>query len=185
MSNLCVFTANADPLLIASGTGVGITVNSYPTANHGFVTDKTKKGIAFLENRTEQYALWVDGTDSLILKPVDEILSRFSGGILIACEKNCWPDNGRYDPPFLNAGGYMGRREDLVAALRIVLSVADNEDDQRAWTTAYIDGLIPGLVMDTDRSVFCSMADGVEADSCIKHWNGRIRGRDEFWEGMC
>lgn len=185
MSDLCVFTANADPLLIASGVRVGIMVHSYPTLNHGFVTDKTRKGIAFLESRTEQFALWTDGTDSLILKSEDEIMSRFSGGILIAAENNCWPDAGRYDPPFLNAGGYMGRREDLIAALKIVLPVAMDEDDQRAWTTAYISGLIPGLVIDTERRVFCSMADGVEADSCVAHWNGRIPGRQDYWEETC
>ncbi len=186
MSDLCVFTANADDLLIASASRVGIIVQSYQTLNHGFVTDKTRKGIAFLETRTEPYALWTDGTDSLILKSETEILSRFSGGILIAAENNCWPDAGRYGPPFLNAGGYMGVRQELIVALRAVLGVAADEDDQRAWTTAYIGGLIPGLVIDSERRVFCSESGGdtADADPCIRHFNGRVPGRKEYWESL-
>lgn len=189
MSDLCVFTANADELLIASGQRVGITVQSYPTHHHGFVTDKTKSGIAFLESRSEAFALWTDGGDSLIVKEEAEILSRFTGGILIAAENTCWPDADRallYGPAYLNAGGYMGVRKDLIQALRTVLRVAADEDDQRAWTTAYLKELVPDLRIDTQRRVFRSEADGGDEkrDPCIRHWNGRVTGRDEAWSAM-
>lgn len=147
VSDLLVFTANPDSLLLESARRVGIEVASYtPNPWKDYANGKTRCGADFLRTRTEPFAMWTDGYDSLILKPEADILSRLTAPVLISAERNCFPDSHRAEefpdagtlPRFLCAGGYIGRREELIAALEVVLSMATTGDDQRAWTSAYL-----------------------------------------------
>ena len=195
MSGLLVFSANPDALLLESGRRVGIEIASYPAEPwRDFVHGKTRLGSEFLRARAEPFAMWLDGYDSLILKSEAEILARLSAPVLISAERNCFPDPERAAefpdtgtlPRFPCAGGYIGRREELIAAMEIVLSMATTGDDQRAWTAAYLAGAVPGLAIDHERRIFHSMGDGEPVgDSCTVHFNGRIPGRDEWWRAYC
>ena len=201
MADLLVFSADPDRLLIESATRVGIAVKSYISNPWiGWTSGKLKDGIAFLSQQSEPYALWVDGHDSLILKPEDEIM-RFvpESGVLVAAEKNCWPDNaiaGKYDlvnrsqrrlddPQYLNAGGYCGRRDELIRTMRFVLELANgDENDQAAWAQAFLAGT--EITIDHQRHIFCSEGDGgtANADPCVRHWNGKIPGREDFFRSL-
>lgn len=193
MADLCVFTANPDRLLLESGHRVGIDIVSYPADPwRSFIHGKTILGAEFLKTRAEPFAMWVDGYDSLILKSETEIISRLNAPVLISAERNCFPDFARaaefpdtsHLPTFVCAGGYIGRREDLIAALETVAAIAKDGDDQRAWTEAYLSGAVPGLMIDHWRRIFCSEGDGdtAGADPATRHWNGRVPGREEFYK---
>lgn len=196
MSDLLVFSCNADPILIASGARLGITVHSYsPTPWKGFVDGKLRHGIDFLTSRTEPVAMFLDGADTLLLKPESDILSRWGDRVLISAERTCWPDASLAShfpdiqgPHFPNSGGYIGPREDLILAMRIAVEWATNEDDQLAWIRAMVDGALPWVRIDHERRVFCSQGDGGDvsvADPCSTHFNGRTKGRNELWKLLC
>lgn len=195
LSDLCIFTANADPLLIASAERHGLTVHSYsPDPWIGYVNGKLREGVKFLQSRTEPYAMWVDGADSLILKPEHDILARIHSigfPVLIAAERNCWPDASRAEvypeaprgrPKYINAGGFIGLRGDVMTAMHTAVREAVNEDDQLAWTIAFTCRLLPTVQIDHGRLIFCSEGDGDtgDADPCVRHWNGRTPGRAEY-----
>ena len=200
MSKLCVFTANATPLLIQSGERVGITVHSYsPNPWKDFVNGKIREGVKFLADRTEEFAMWVDGADTLMLQPEDEILARlgvYGFNTVVSAEKTCWPDAtlaerfpvGIKGPQYINTGGYIGLRSHLMSTLHCLAQNANGHgDDQLIWTQCYLAGLLDGVQIDYARRLFSSIGDGDEAlraDSCVYHWNGRVVGREEYWEGI-
>jgi len=140
--------------------------------------------------------MWVDGNDSLILKPITRILDQYtwsvsSAKILIAAEANCWPDSSLMDqypfgaePRFINSGGWIGPTSLLVAILCRLSTLATTEDDQLEWTKLFLSG-VKGIAIDHGRRVFASISDGqaaLDCDSCVKHWNGRVPGREEYYE---
>lgn len=195
MSELIVFSCNADPLLVESAERNGIALKSYSPRWRGHVDGKLREGVKFLLAQPEPYAMFVDGHDSLILKPEDEILARLAAlgsPLLIAAERNCWPDEeaaDKYpedpDPRFLNSGGYIGTRAELLTAMHTAILWSDGEDDQRAWTRAYLGGAL-NIQIDHGRRIFQSMGDGgALGDVCVGHWNGRVSGRKELWGALC
>lgn len=207
MSNLCVFTTGTNlDLLRESCLRVMITLHTYDCNPwKGYVTGKLREAIKFLEKRPESYMMWVDGNDSLVLQPEEVILARIKSlgdPILIAAERTCWPSAdlaARYrkksgglqlgpGPFFINSGGYIGHRDLLLTTMHTVLQhSSDIEDDQLAWTRAYLDDLLPNVQIDHSRLVFSSVGDGPQAltaNSCMKHFNGRIPGRDEYWDSL-
>jgi hypothetical protein len=171
----------------------------------GYVAGKLREGVKFLATRSEPFAMWVDSNDSLVLQPEDEIVARLSVAgfpVMIAAEETCWPDASRSDdyyaktkglvymtgPRFINAGGFIGPIGDVMTAMNTALSCSTGEDDQRAWTTAYLAGLLPSVQIDHARRIFSCVGDGdsaVRSDSCVRHWNGRMGGRDKYWEDIC
>lgn len=186
-------------LLQQSCDRVGIILQTFDKKWTDYVDIKVRSALEFLATRSEDYVMWVDGNDSLVLKPEEEILARFKlldVGVLLAAEANCWPDaeeakRYREVPPgmprFLNAGGWIGRRQDVVTALNLVLREAVGGDDQRAWTKAFLAGCLPDCGIDHGRWIFSSEGDGEatkNADPCVRHFNGRTPGRWEFWEQL-
>lgn len=200
MSELLVFTCGHDSrlgLLRESCEAVGATLEAYsPEPWPGYVSGKLKAGVRFLQDRTEPFAMFVDGHDSLLLQPPAEIMGRLramGNPVLISGERNCWPDvelatQYKHDMPnklFLNSGGYIGPRAELMTMMHYVIAEAEGEDDQRAWTKAYLAGRLPSVQIDHIRWIFASMGDGddaVRSKSCVAHFNGRVPGREEFWQ---
>lgn len=198
MSNLFVFTTGNDlDTLKASAASVMITVHAYDCKWSDYVQVKLREGIRFLlkEIRHQEYAMWVDGHDTLIVQPESEILARLHAAgdpMIIAGEANCWPDSSLSDkypaapsPRFLNAGGFIGPFGAVLTAMHTALSHAETGDDQRAWTTAYLAGALPTVQIDHARRIFSCIGDGAEAmaaDTCVKHFNGKIPGRDDYWK---
>ncbi len=198
-SQLLVFTTGNDlDLLQQSANSVMITISEYHVPWSDYVQVKLRGGINHILNtvytRPKPYVMWVDGHDSLILKPEDEILARLDAlgnPVLIAAEANCWPDAelaGKYpespSPRFLNAGGFIGPIERVMTAMHTALSYADSGDDQRAWTKAYLDKALPEVQIDHARRIFACASDGdaaLKADTCCLHWNGKLPGRGEYW----
>jgi hypothetical protein len=196
MSDLLVFTTGADgklDLTRESCAAVGITLRTFPAPWVGYVTTKLRPAIPFLQSRREPFAMWIDGHDSLVLQPEHEIMRRYTArgaSILFSAERDCWPDKdlaNMYpeapDPKYLNAGGFIGLREDLIAAMLNTLAFPNTEDDQRSWVLTYLMGKAD-IKLDHGRRVFASLGDGDasrDCDSCVKHWNGKVPGREEFW----
>lgn len=213
MPNLCVFTTGTKlDLLRASCARVMITLAEYKSEPwKGYVSGKLRDGIKFLESNPAPYVMWVDGNDSLILEPEDVILSRLHAlgdPVVISGESNCWPDADKginysrkyyanqYNPAavitqgylYLNAGGFIGPIQDVMTAMHMVVAAATDEDDQRAWTTAFLADLLPNVQVDHGRWLFSSIGDGQSAEvarSCVKHWNGRVPGREDYWRKLC
>lgn len=199
MSNLFVFTTGTNlDLLQQSAESVMITVHTYDVPHwKGYVSGKLREGVKFLSSKLLEYefAMWVDGNDSLILKSEDEILSRLQAygfPLLFSAEHTCWPEEtlaSNYPaaptPRFLNAGGYIGPIGYVLTAMHTALQFAEgSEDDQLVWTRAYLAGALMGAQIDHARRIFASVGDGdaaLKADSCIKHWNGRVSGREEYY----
>lgn len=204
MSRLMVFTVGSNlDLLLESCSRVMITPAVYDCKWTDYVTVKLRGALKFLSGQWDipEFLMWVDGDDSLILKPEEEILARvqsFGGPVIISAESNCWPDADQADkypkapghqgPQYINAGGYIGPRNQVMSAMHRVVEMAEGGDDQRAWTKAYLSKQLPQVVIDHSRRLFSSIADGedaLRADSCVKHWNGRTEGREEYWRSIC
>ena len=204
MSNLLVFSTGSNvDLFVKSCQRLGITPELYDAKWTGYVTVKLREGVKFLTSRLrrEQYCMWVDSNDSLVVKPEDEILARLHAvgdSILISAEKNCWPDADlatKYPkleipphlPHFINAGGFIGPISTVLTAMHTAIAYATSEDDQRAWTAAYLAKAIPDLQIDYHRRLFSCVADGedaLKANTCVLHFNGRVGGRNEYYETL-
>ncbi len=196
-SDLLVFTTGSNlDLLKESARAVMITVHSYESAWSDYVEVKLRKGIQFLVSQMWEhpYAMWVDGNDSLILQPEAEILARLHAAgdpVVIAGESNCWPDAhlaASYPhvpyPHYINAGGFIGPIGSVLRAMHVALQYAATGDDQRAWTAAYLDKALPDVQIDHSRRIFSCMGDGPVAesvDTCVRHYNGHVGGREEYW----
>ena len=203
MSDLCVFTRGDDlTLLRQSCEHVMITLQTFDCKWTDYVDVKLRKAIDFINTRPEPFMMWVDGHDSLVLKPEDEILARLSAAgntVMISGETNCYPDadrakdyhkkhNNHYlitnQPAYICAGCWIGPKHQLLTTLHTVLGCAKDGDDQRAWTTAYLADMLPDVQIDHARRSFASVGDGqtaLNSDACIKHWNGRCPGRQDYY----
>ena len=208
MSNLIVCTVAESEerlaLLRESCKSVMITLTAH-IASGDMLTVKILSFIPFLERMLtlapEEYVMFVDGHDTLILKPEKDILAKVRAmdvSLLVSAERNCWPDSeladkypvwphvGNY-PKYLNAGGYIGTKNAVLHALHTIKRHAETKDDQREWTRCYLGKLLPMVQLDHGRTIFSSIGDGDEAlraDSCVKHWNGRTPGREGYWNSL-
>lgn len=198
MSDLCVFTAGNDLALARqSCERVGIRLQEFDGKWSTFSDIKLVRARAFLETRAEEYAMWIDGHDSLVLEGEDEILRRFRAlrfPVVVSAEQNCFPDPElaeQYpvarDPRYICAGGWIGRRTSLIDVLRRISLHDSTDHDQRAWTKAFLAGVLPEVQIDYGRKIYASVGDGDEAltsGACVMHWNGRVPGREEFWNAQ-
>lgn len=200
-SNLFVFTTGKDTsLLRESAKSVNITLHEYPNPPWtSFLDIKLRKGLVYLSQqlpfRKEELVMWVDGDDSLILKPEHDIVARYMafGGehILMSAENSCWPDETLASkfpevaqPRYLCAGGFIGPKNLVMAAMAQVIMDAKGDNDQLEWTRSYLAKTIH-LQLDHTRRIFANISDGeaaLKADSCVKHWNGKLPGRKEYWD---
>jgi hypothetical protein len=201
MSDLLVFTSGDNTsLLRRSCEAVGIALAEIVAPWTDYVDIKLRKAIDFLIGRPEPYCMWVDGNDTLVLKSESEILARLHAlgdPVMTAAECNCWPDPDKAEvyldliryyltdqPLYINAGGFIGPKHNLLTVMHTVLSVAKTGDDQRAWTDAYLAGMIPQMQIDHGRHIFSCAGDGKQAlmaDTCMMHFNGHVPGREEYW----
>lgn len=203
MSELCVYTTgNEDKLALTrqSCTDVGITLQTYDCKWIDYIHVKVKSALMFLQNVKEPVVMWVDGNDSLVLQPERVILYKWAAmgnPLLISAEKSCWPDadlETAYKllrepildyPSYVNAGGFIGYKDQVMTALHTIMLDAGSYrgDDQRAWTALYLSQRVP-LQIDHLRYLFASVGDGNESlvsDSCARHWNGKVPGREEYY----
>lgn len=200
MNRLCVFSTGSDTeLLAASCRRVGVKLKLFDAQWTDFTDVKLRKGLAALRTVEEELAMWVDGNDSLLLKPENDILERwcsFKKPVVIAGETNCWPDQSRArdygyvegdGQLYPQAGGFMGPTKTLISTMEKVLNAATDWDDTKAWVAAYLGGLLPEVVIDHDRRIFSALSDREQAyaaDACVFHWNGRVPGRNEYWSNL-
>ena len=196
--SLLVYTAAYDgqhdqlDLLRHSCDRVGIDLHRYGSGGYpGWAIAKLDHGIEFLKSRTEDIAMWVDGFDSLVLHGQNEIVNRFrelDATAVIAAERSCWPDPklSSYFPPslgneFPNAGGYIGYRDMLIQTLLMVRARTDGENDQEGWCRTFASGM-RHVKIDNHSHIFqCMNSPVMNEDPCVRHWNGKSPGRDEFW----
>jgi hypothetical protein len=121
------------------------------------------------------------------------------GHVLIAGEKNCWPDRdvqGQYPMGptpwmFVNAGGIYGRAGDIAEVMEAYIRAGDLSDDQRFWTTVFLEQLyftFPRLVIDYQCSLFQTLFLTASDEVVIQDgWmvNHRTRSLPSFlhWNG--
>jgi hypothetical protein len=159
------------------------------------------------ETRAFTHVLWADGFDTFVCRT--ELRFHFawdqlgSPPLVLSAEKNCWPDPDKAaeypasDSPyrFINAGTWMGQIDYLVDVITKMLAVEwPDGNDQRAWTDAYLGGLLPGAVIDTERQIFQTMwgteRHEVNTDASVIHYNGGIwrnpedKRMIEHWESV-
>lgn len=93
-----------------------------------------------LSNPQEPYLLWVRDRSQLQETEEDSILAKL---------------HALGDPVVLGIGskGFIGPTGDVFTAVNMVLSLKE-KTDHRAWTTAYLTSLIPGVQIDYARWIF-------------------------------
>lgn len=200
---LFVFTNNGDELLIKSGERNSIEIcNRVSSFGEDYVSTKLRRGMETLKTHGIElpYAMWVDGLDTLILYNADAIIRRLHSALttghtmLIAAERNCWPDQERAveyplaldsKQAYINSGCFAGETFAMLRAMEIVAERATDENDQRAWTAAFLAGQLPFVQVDADRRLCVCQSDGRDYDTSppVIHWNGRTPGRAEFFAG--
>ena len=160
--NLCVFTCDyAHPptdcsFLEASCTRVGVALHKFGQGSTWpSYTDRLRDGAVFLQNRPEEFVLFVDSADTYLLDGSEEILRKFhefNAPFVFSAETNCWPDSSLADHfpwngtkyRFLNAGAWMGSRSWIIDRwLRIWERYHSQfpQDDTRCLVQAWIDGM--------------------------------------------
>ena len=147
---------------------------------------------AVLENtpRGFTHVLWADGFDTFLQEGPDEIMRRWAllgcPPLVLSAEKNCWPDEqyaDRYpqvrgDYRFINAGTWLAHVGYLRDILTQMIEV-EEPNDQRTWTAFYLDGLLPGAVIDSQRVIFQTAWGASEEElkytrACVVHYNGGV-----------
>ena len=149
------------------------------------------------------HIMYVDSYDSVCLTGEEEIMSKYSKfgeRIVFAAEKACSPDASkamRYKHTtrspwkFLNAGGYIGKRELFLKVLDDLKGQFKERigDDQYVWTDRYLSQKYP-IVLDTECELWQCMylscvaefeaKDGrfinrsTKASPCVLHFNGKV-----------
>jgi hypothetical protein len=153
--------------------------------------------------------LYTDSYDIIINATLAEVKRRFlktGARVLFAAERGCWPDAMRQfiyrtrheDFPYLNAGafiGYVGNFRQLLDGYH----VKEQEDDQRLWTTKYLQGNNEIEIDHKNDIFFCTYDVKREefdiganyfryktANPIIIHCNGAAKlYLTECWEAMC
>ena len=148
--------------------------------------------ISSLKKERFDHVLWADGFDTFACFGKDEIEHRWKllgcPPMLFSGEKNCWPDEDRRplypESPslwrFINAGTWLAQIDYLHDAITGILARSEGsgeENDQRLWTTAFLNKNLPGAQIDTGRLIFQTMwgTDISEVvDTCFLHYNGGV-----------
>jgi hypothetical protein len=142
MNELCIFTCeySSPPLdsslLRTSCERVGVELHAFGRGERwpGYGLAKIRSARQYLATRPEEYALFLDASDTFILSRAVDILESFRGlhvDMLVSGEKNSFPvagDAARYpqwgdrDDPgtpwrFINSGSWIGLRTILIDAL--------------------------------------------------------------------
>lgn len=131
-----------------------------------------------IERLPTDYVLVCDASDAFFVGGEDSILSRFiemQAPVVISAEKRCWPQSSlasyfpQVDTPwkYLNSGGYIGRKWDVVNLLRYLEAMTVDESmfrsrdwdvDQFRLSLVYIDS-ISSIKLDTRCEIFQTMGD--------------------------
>lgn len=150
--------------------------------------------------------LFVDGYDTCFTDSLQSLQERFFGvdaDIVIAAEKQCWPDvsladrfHAHTEYKFPNSGVYMG----TARALRRFLSqpIADTDDDQLYFHKRLLEGRGDSVFLDSENYFFQCLS-GAHADVgvlssgklynsatrccfCVLHGNGNTYDKNKFKE---
>lgn len=218
ISPLCVFTADYhyppvdSGLLRRSCARLDIDLQFYGSGKTwpGYGIGKLVGPLEFLKTRTEPFCLYTDSQDSFLVRDTQAIIEAYarcgSPQVLLSAEKNCYPERdwaGEYPVSsspwrYICAGGWMGTRKCLIAALEEVADGdvfrRDSFCDQRCWTDWYLrhpNGKLRAS-LDTNCEVFQSLFwedemtdDGQNKKTftrpCVFHFNGRTHGEHEWY----
>jgi hypothetical protein len=147
------------------------------------------------------HVLWTDGFDSIAVAGEAKIMQRFESfgrPLVFSVETNCYPDPDmipRYpenpfggDCRYLNAGGWMGEVDYLLAAIEAALDHTPQpapcrDSDQYIWSRAFLDRIVLEAVLDYQPSIFRTMwrhrtldclSESEIGDVCIVHYNGAV-----------
>lgn len=168
----------------------------------GWLDGKVRDALPFLRSVANDYDLlmWVDGFDSLVLHEPTIVTNlwdmydsyRQGCTVVVATERNCWPDSNLAklypEPagPYINAGGFVGPPQMLIRTMETLLEHSVDGNDQHSWHRAYVAGALPHVVLDSNKWIFACAADGLpEIRPCVLHWNGNTPGREEYWKEFC
>jgi len=158
-----------------------------------------------IEGGSNPVILFLDGYDTLVLKPANEVLEKYKqigDKIIFGAEKTCWPDKklaSRYpDSPtdwkYLNSGQFIGKAKDLLNLIED--GIDDADDDQYYYSVKFLEGE-HGITLDYNCKLFQCLADSqddVEAEHAysalynkvtkthpvVAHGNGNIDSKYFF-----
>lgn len=136
---------------------------------------KVEKHIPFLESIDDDIVFFSDGFDSLILKNKEAIMRAyrsFNSDIVIAANRSQYPaihlkddfDSLEHDSSFkyLCSGQYIGKREAIIEALKLVDGYCVKGSCQYGWSELFIRGGAD-IALDVNCKLFLTMA-GVARD---------------------
>lgn len=188
--------------IIDSCEHLGINLQLYGLGEPylGLRDAKVAQLIKNLDKLDTEYVMISDSNDVLFVRTANEILSRYHElrrPVIFAAEKQCFPQPLMADCypkistpwKYLNGGGYIGKKEDILAMLVAALKLKphpsnlyrsrDWECDQFLFAQLLIEGY--GITLDTSCSIFQCVGDITEdeyekADPCLYHYNGHSKG---------
>jgi hypothetical protein len=215
MNDLLVFTPKFDfgpdkmHFLRDSCAHFGVELQTYGEGPWpGYVAGKITHAIPFLESRKEKYVLFCDASDTMMVRNPTDLVGRFlSFGrpVVISAERDCFPlrELASKFPPaesgysFPNAGGFMGERDAVIAALEYMNTAYEDGEDQARWIRLIAENP-SSVAIDSWCSIFQTMSGGAgsnvrfDGGACrnqrtgthpyLLHFNGRTAGIEEVYQ---
>ena len=152
------------------------------------------KKILYLQEYLKQrdlpeYIVFTDCYDVVVLGDEAEVMEtyqqHFDGKLVFGAEAYCWPDKDRssqYPPTasmfkYLNSGLFMGPTK-LIQELLATASVAPTDDDQRFYTTQFLQQSHP-IVLDYNGVLFQNLA-GTQASDFTRFSDGRVANKNGY-----
>ena len=136
-----------------------------------------------------EYIVFTDCYDVVVLGDEAEVMEtyqqHFDGKLVFGAEAYCWPDkdqSSQYPPTasmfkYLNSGLFMGPTK-LIQELLATASVAPTDDDQRFYTTQFLQQSHP-IVLDYNGVLFQNLA-GTQASDFTRFSNGRVANKNGY-----
>jgi hypothetical protein len=212
MEDLIIITADypggTSWLLRDSCERVGVRFQTYGSFQRypGHTQAKLIEALKCIRQLTSEYVMYTDGSDAFISQGEDAILEGFcevGSDILVSAEKNLYPDTSLIYPTcwspwkYVNAGGWMGRREALIPHLEHLIDISTDSNDQLAWSRWYVQEEHPNAALDVGCKVFQTMymvspgdisEDGLNTITgsrpSVWHFNGRQPGLEEWYSQL-
>lgn len=157
--------------------GIQIHIFGFDQYWHSLYHTKMMSTLFGLLSLQDEYdrVLFMDSVDTIWVRPLDEFahLADSFSGVIVNAERTCWPDvnlANRYpscstDYKYLNSGLFTGKMKDIIDCLNKVRNIGPvyNNDDQGAWTIAYLNGLI-NINLDSNCVLFQSLYGNPESE---------------------
>ena len=147
--------------------GIGATFAGWANA----LISQTLPAMMELKREGYTHVLYTDGSDSIIITPQDEIISKYQHlgepSCLMSSDCECFPPlNGESFPPtetrwrYVNGGGYIAEIGFFISVMTKLAQKYSTDGNHQSWIVQ--EWPIPGFRLDSNCEIFQPMDDSVE-----------------------